>query len=134
MLPLLSSGWKTAVLVWSAAAVSAACAQTPQEDIRALTLRVGEQTVLLLPGNPTTGYMWSLAEPAPDDAPVTVELALQEPGAPSGNRPLCGAPQATRATLTGIRPGVISLVLRYARPWEKDRPAAKTQTLEVTVK
>lgn len=57
---------------------------------RAVTLRVGESRILLLPGNPTTGYEWSLAGPLPVNAPVSVELAPEAPACPQG-KPLFAA-------------------------------------------
>lgn len=131
MMPICTlAAWRTAALLALCTVAAANEAQLPQE---AVTLKVGEKKILLLPGNPTTGYLWTLAEPLPENAPVSVKLALESPAEPKDKAPLCGAPLNTQMTLEGLRQGNCTIVLSYARPWEKDRPAAQTRTLAVTV-
>lgn len=131
MMPIcIPAAWRTAALLALSTAAAMGDAHTPQESV---ALRVGEKKILLLPGNPTTGYAWSLPEPLPENAPVSVKLTLEPPAEPKGKAPLCGAPLNTQVTLEGLRRGNCTIVLTYARPWEKDRPPAQTRTLAVTV-
>lgn len=95
-----------------------------------LELRVGESKSITLAGNPSTGFLWSLAAAA--DV-VKVELALEQTPAPSGP-PLCGRPCGTVVTLTGKTAGQGQVTLVYARPWEKNTAPARTCTINVTVK
>ena len=95
----------------------------------AVELAVGESKTVKLPGNPTTGFLWSVAECS--DV-VKVELALEK-AAPDA-APLCGRPSATVVTLTGQKAGQGVVKLNYARPWEKDEEPALSRTITVTVK
>lgn len=92
-----------------------------------LSLAVGQSKTLSLPGNPTTGFMWSVAD-APDAVEVKVELAAD--AAPRG---MVGTPRSTVVTITAVKPGQGVVKLVYARPWEKDTPPAETRTVNVTV-
>lgn len=92
-----------------------------------LALSVGESKTLTLPGNPTTGYMWSVAE-ATDV--VRVELGLEQADTPRG---MVGCPRATVVTLTAVKAGQGTVKLIYARPWEKDKAPAETRAVNVTV-
>ena len=93
-------------------------------------LTVGQSMTVTLPGNPTTGFMWSVAE-CPDV--VQVNLALEKV-APRSGPPLCGSPRATVATFTGLKAGQGTVTLIYARPWEKDTPPAQKRIFTVNVK
>ena len=95
----------------------------------AVELAVGESKTVKLPGNPTTGFLWSVAECS--DV-VKVELALEK-AAPDA-APLCGRPSATVVTLTGQKAGHGVVKLNYARPWEKDTPPAQKRIFTVNVK
>lgn len=110
------------------ALVSVACAAEPAATPVELT--VGQSMTVTLPGNPTTGFMWSVAESA--DV-VQVEVALEKV-APRSGPPLCGSPRATVATFTGLKAGQGTVTLIYARPWEKDTPPAQTRIFTVNVK
>lgn len=92
-----------------------------------LNLAVGQSKTLTLPGNPTTGFMWSVAE-APDAVQVKVELAAD--AAPRG---MVGTPRATVVTITAVKSGQGAVKLVYARPWEKDKAPAETRIVNVTV-
>ena len=117
---------KVLYCLFSAACVCLA-AEPSQENI---TMRVGETVTRVLDGNPTTGYLWK-AEQLPEDAPVAVETA-QLPAA-ERKEPVCGAPSPTRVTITARKPGTATVVVNYARPWEKDTPPARSVRYEITV-
>ncbi len=111
-----------------AAAASVVCAAEP--TVETMELAVGQSKTITLPGNPTTGFVWSVAECS--DV-VKVELAFERNTRPS-DPPLCGRPQATVITLTGVKDGQGTVRLIYARPWEKDTAPVSTRTYTVTVK
>ncbi len=99
-------------------------------DLGYLFARAGEPLSLDLPSNPSTGYGWSLAESG--DVPFTAESAFIPPP-PSGPRPTVGRGGTERWTFIFPSPGFYSLRLVYARPWEQERPPARTQVVVVTV-
>ena len=110
------------------ALVSVVCAAEPAATPVELT--VGQSATVTLPGNPTTGFMWSVAKSA-DVVQVEVDLA---PVAPRSGPPLCGSPRASVVTFTGLKAGQGTVTLIYARPWEKDTPPAQKRIFTVTVK
>lgn len=93
-----------------------------------MELAVGQSKSITLPGNPTTGYLWRVA-----DAPQTVQVdvTLEDSKAPLG---MVGCPRASIVTVTAkkVGQGVIKLV--YARPWEKDKAPLETLHINVNVK
>ena len=115
------------VIALTGALVSDVCAAEPVAQ--SIELAVGQSMTMTLPGNPTTGFLWSVAECS--DV-VMVELALEKsvPGAV----PVCGRPCATVVTLTGQEAGQGVVKLIYARPWEKGEAPHKTHTFNVTIK
>lgn len=111
--------------VFSGMAVLVAPAYAVEEKME---LTVGESTSITLPGNPTTGYMWGVAE-SPDA--VKVEIALKEQDSPTG---MVGCPRASVVTITAVQTGQGVVKLVYARPWEKDKAPAETLYINVNVK
>ena len=95
-----------------------------------ITMRAGETVTRVLRGNPTTGYLWK-AEQLPPGAAVKVETA-QLP-AEERREPVCGAPSPTQVTITAVKPGTATVVVNYARPWEKGKAPARSVRYEVTV-
>lgn len=93
-------------------------------------LTVGQTWSVTLPGNPTTGYMWSVAE---NSGLVQVELAPEKKESPC-RRPMVGSPCGTVVSLTAPVAGQGSVKLIYARPWEKGKAPAETRIFIVTVK
>lgn len=94
-----------------------------------VNLKVGQQTTVLLDGNPTTGYVWRLAGKT-NHIIVSAELTCP---AQENNGFCCGFPTPTTLTLTALRPGRTLVRVYYARPWEKHKPAADIRTFDVTV-
>lgn len=100
------------------------------QDVRA-ELKVGETQVLELEGNPTTGFSWALVEPLPADSPVHVTIAYEAADSPRG---LVGRGGVFKVRYTGVAPGTATVVLVYARPWEKGKAPHMKTNLTVTVK
>ena len=91
-------------------------------------LAVGQSKSINLTGNPTTGYMWSVAE-APDAVQVEVNIYA------AGSEPrMVGCPRQIVVTVTGVKPGQGVIKLVYARPWEKDKAPLETLHINVNVK
>lgn len=121
--------FKTAIMMITAAAMPMAqvCADTV--DPKTAELKVGETQVLELNGNPTTGFRWMLAEALPADSPVSVEIAYESA---ASRKPLCGLGGVFKVHYTGVKPGEATVILMYARPWEKD--AYPSTKVNLTVK
>lgn len=102
------------------------------QELRA-ELQVGETQVLELKGNPTTGFLWALAEPLPADSPVQVTIEYEAAASPRGLVEV-GRGGVFKVRYTGVAPGRAVVVLVYARPWEKDEAPHLKTILTVTVK
>ena len=126
VLVVLGIGLLVAVVAipWSddAPAVSAPKVYHQGDDI---TVKQGEQFVIALPANPSTGYEWTAA----DDPDVMFVSSHQVAG---GSRP--GAPGTQELAFQAARTGSSTLVLSYARSFEPGVPPAKTAKFPVTVK
>ena len=101
---------------------------TEADANRDVVLPVGQEVVLKLTSNPSTGYRWSLAE---GGAPVLANLGQPRYQA-SGTLP--GAGGVETWTLRAAQIGSQTLKFEYRRPWEKTVPPAKTLFFPITVK
>jgi inhibitor of cysteine peptidase len=101
---------------------------TEADANRVVVLAVGQELVLKLPSNPSTGYGWSLAE---GGTPVLASLGKPSYHA-SGTLPGSGGVELW--TLRATKIGSQILKFEYRRPWEKTVPPAKTLLFPVTVK
>jgi len=90
-----------------------------------IELARGEEVQLILPGNPSTGYLWVIAEVSPI-------LSVEEPEFRPEST-LVGAAGQYHIRFTGNEPGTVLLVAGYERPFEETAPL-DTFELEVTVK
>ena len=89
---------------------------------------VGQEVVVRLAWNPTTGFRWTVG-PVEGDAMVPKgRVAYEPPG-----RALPGAVGTFVARFLAVREGEASVAMRYVRPWEKDREPAKTFAVTVNV-
>lgn len=88
----------------------------------------GGTFVLVLESNRTTGYHWERS--APDDAAI-VKFTGTEYREPETALVGAGGKEVLRFEAVGK--GTTEIVLKYARPWEKDVPPAKTVTFRVRV-
>jgi inhibitor of cysteine peptidase len=92
------------------------------------TTTIGKDQILeiRLPTQAGTGYSWALA------AGPTAPLKLARSDTTSADRP--GASQTQIFMLQPTNTGAGDLVINYSRPWEKDKPPARTFTLHVVVR
>jgi len=92
-------------------------------------MKVGDEFVLTLESNPSTGYLWRLAE-KPDEN--TVKLVSSEYRAtPDTNRVGAGGNEVWTFLATGKGTAEINLI--YVRPWEKDKPPTRTARVMIVV-
>ena len=121
--------FKNAFMTMVVAAVSVAQVWADTVEEKTAELKVGETQVLELNGNPTTGFSWMLAESLPADSPVSVVISYESA---ASRKPLCGRGGVFKVRYTGVKPGETTVVLMYARPWEKD--AYPSTKINLTVK
>lgn len=89
---------------------------TQENDGGECRVRHGQIFQVILPENPTTGYRWTLVEPAPSE----VTLVRQEYAAKSHDSSLIGAGGLRTMTFQAAGEGTIYLVLLLKRPWDKE--------------
>jgi inhibitor of cysteine peptidase len=101
-----------------------AAGATAYQEGDAVTVATGDEFVIALPANPSTGYSWT----AGDDADVKYVSSRQVSG---GSEP--GAPGTQKLTFRAEQVGTSTLALAYARSFEGGVPPAQTTTFPVTV-
>lgn len=104
---------------------------TEKENGSQVRLRSGQDLVVRLGSNPSTGYRWQVEEV--DEAILKqVGMAQYEPAAPD-DAPLLGQPGQETMRFQAASAGQTRLLLAYRRPWEDDAAVEKTFMLEVVV-
>ena len=116
----------TAGLALAPAAAAATVTVGPSANGSTRALRSGDTLVVRLPGNPTTGYRWTVTA-----RPAALRPAGSSYVAPPKGRLGQGGTYVFRFTARG---GAGKLRLAYARPWEKGKPPLQTFRLAVLVR
>lgn len=101
--------------------------RTENDDGAKVTVTVGQELVVVLPSNPTTGFMWSVTT-----APAELGTPKSEILPPSSGAD--GAPTRQRFTWVpraALPSGEHPLVLEYKRSFEQGTPALKTFRLSL---
>jgi len=96
-----------------------------------VTLRVGQRLSVVLVGNITTGYDWTVTGPA--DPKVLEQNGEPVYTAVTTETLVVGSGGTSTTGFTAIAPGSTTVVLSYRRSFEPDQPDADTVTLIVTV-
>ena len=96
-----------------------------------VALASGQDLVVRLPSNPTTGYRWIYVEPKDavlESRPARRAMRAQSAGGAAGAR-------GTEIwKLAPFKPGQQLLRFEYRRPWEQDVAPSRVATHTVTVK
>lgn len=103
---------------------------TNADDGKKVALVVGEYLVISLPGNPTTGYSWKSAAPPGEALKAVGEPEYAQSPARAG---MVGVGGTFVFKFKAVKPGKAEVKLVNARPWEKDKPPAKTFSAAVEV-
>jgi inhibitor of cysteine peptidase len=99
------------------------------DDGKTVDAVAGKTVLIKLTGNPTTGYSWVVAKV---DGP-----GVQQVGGvayKTGGGPGVGEGGTFLATFSVAAKGQAKIILEYRRPWEKDKPPAKTFAVTIQVK
>ena len=104
---------------------------TTAEEGRAVTLSPGDELIVRLAANRTTGYRWQLAD---DPAPVLASEAevTYEPLEAGDGRVGAGGNDVWR--FRAAQPGEAELVFEYWRPWERSPTPADSISFAITVR
>ena len=100
---------------------------TSSDNGKSLDVRVGDEILVMLAENPTTGYRWALE---PVDGGVlrsegdTFEMAAD---------PAIGSGGTHRFRLAARAPGETTIALKLRHAWASDEPPVQTFSVEVTV-
>jgi inhibitor of cysteine peptidase len=94
---------------------------------RPITLRLGDELVLNLECNPSTGYDWFLAYAKNPVLSIRGKPACQQ----SRSMPGAGGLESWNFRASGA--GAQKLKLEYRRPWEKNTSPVKTVVFDITV-
>ena len=94
-----------------------------------ISVKQGDEFVIALAANPSTGYEWTAADNP--DVMFVSSHQLQN-GGQGGSRP--GAPGTQELAFRAEHAGQSTLVLEYSRSFEPGVPPAKTAKFPVTVK
>lgn len=87
----------------------------PEASGQEVSLRRGQKLTIKLPGNPTTGYQWSVSKIAGTAVRRLGEIQYR-PSAGAGK--LVGAGGEYSLSLRAVSAGTTEIQLDYARPWE----------------
>lgn len=82
-----------------------------------ITVSNGEKFAIVLTSNQTTGYSWQLAKPVNEK----ILRLVNSEYIPAGSG-LIGAGGKEIWTFLAVAAGETSISLKYARPWEKEKP------------
>jgi inhibitor of cysteine peptidase len=94
-----------------------------------VTVKVGQEFLIAIPGNPTTGYSWTGKSA---NANITVwGSAYQGPSATG--KPLMGAGGQQIFVCAANKVGSAVLTFSYGRPWQKGVKPARSMTFNVTI-
>jgi inhibitor of cysteine peptidase len=99
---------------------------TEIQNATTTTITKDQSLQIRLPAQAGTGYSWALANPT---APLKL---VRSDTAVTSNRP--GGPQTQLFVLQPTNTGAGDVVINYSRPWEKDKPPARTFVLHVVVR
>jgi inhibitor of cysteine peptidase len=94
-----------------------------------INLKVGEQIVISLTGNPSTGYSWEAI-----DLDTTMLEQVGDSVFQSNNPDMIGSDGILTMTFKALQGGTTTLTLVYHRPWETGVDPIDTFTVSVTIK
>jgi inhibitor of cysteine peptidase len=101
---------------------------TDKEDKGKVTVPRGGKLVVKLPITTGTGYTWVIAKSNADQLKPVGKSTIEKP-----DKPVPGAKTIQVFRFDATAAGTSELTLEYKRPFEKDKPAAKTYKITVKV-
>jgi inhibitor of cysteine peptidase len=102
---------------------------TAADNGKAVIVNAGEQIVITLDGNPSTGYSWEAK-----DLDASMFQQVGEAKFKNSNPALVGSGGTLTLTFKALKSGTATLSLVYHRSWETNVAPANNFTVNVTVK
>jgi Predicted secreted protein len=102
---------------------------TSADNGKKLNVKAGEQIVVELDGNPSTGYTWEA-----QDLDASMIRQVGEAEFKSSNPGVIGAGRTLTLKFMTLQAGTTSLALVYHRPWETGVKPLSSFTTAITVK
>ena len=99
-----------------------------KSDVNSINVRVGENFALTLESNHTTGYGWEPARPIDENIIKYIGTEYRQK-----ETKLIGAGGLEIWSFQAIHEGNTRILLKYARPWEKEKPPAKVHLFNIKV-
>jgi predicted secreted protein len=106
---------------------------TEADNGKNITVKSGDLVQVILEGNPTTGYEWTVTIPDASKGVLPQQGQAVYAQQNTGTN-VVGAGGAYTFTFKGATAGQTTLTFGYARPFEKGKPPIKTFTVNITVK
>lgn len=106
---------------------------TDQNSGESIQLLLGQELMVRLPANPSTGYTWLQMGDTPNVVLQVADPTFFEQDLSQGNPPPVGAGGTEVSSFTADAIGQQILKLEYKRPWETGVAPAKTVSYNVTV-
>jgi inhibitor of cysteine peptidase len=95
---------------------------------KTVALRVGQQVVVRLKGNATTGFLWMVKSVEGGAAEAVGKVEYKPDAAAAG---MVGVGGVFEATFRAVAPGKATITLEHRRPWEQG--VAPLETFVVTL-
>ncbi|MBN2131081.1 MAG: protease inhibitor I42 family protein [Sedimentisphaerales bacterium] len=95
-----------------------------------IEVTVGQNFVISLQSNPTTGYSWELTSPLPTWLVLVGSEYIPAPTDP----PMVGSGGVEEWTFRANAAGTATITFEYRRPWEKDQSPAERKTFVIVAR
>ena len=102
---------------------------TAADTGKQVNIKVGEQFIITLEGNPSTGNSWEAK-----DLDTSIIEQVGDTVFQSSNPDLVGSGGTLTMTFEGLKTGTSTLTLVYHRPWETGVDPIDTFEITVTIK
>ncbi|UCJ16415.1 protease inhibitor I42 family protein [Pseudomonas sp. MM211] len=124
-LPLIAS-----LVLLGACASPSKSVQVQKQTQCPISLQAGQQLILSLPSNPTTGYRWAVRE----DAAKVLKSLGPEVYSSAENSDLVGGDGHSTWRFQATESGEARLLLTYAQPWDASAEPAETFDCQIRVR
>jgi inhibitor of cysteine peptidase len=104
---------------------------TEPDNGKTFDIEKGGEVMVVLMSNPSTGFSWSVVEPAPEQLQMAGDPVYLPPVSAS---PVVGAPGQQQFTFKASKAGTAQLKLAYSRAFEPGVPAAQTFSVTIIVR
>ncbi len=115
-----------------AVCVTLTCSKVMAE-VEQYQVSVGQQIVIELKGNPTTGYNWQRELSRKDRRRIRIDGCGWKMKKISPKR-MVGSPGTYVCKFTPVKTGNVKIIFLYQRPWEKTKPPERTRIFLLNIK